>query len=130
MTKSDFVALDDLEAYELMPNSPDPLRYTVLGARDFVLGRVRRLIASVAREEVVYLVVSTAISNFREGKGEERLVPVSWAELVSHRRQVKLPQLSSLAFRRLPLYHPGGTLPEAIDFPQPAPDEIEFWDIA
>lgn len=130
MKSSTFMALDELEEYELLPGAIDPRRFVVLGARDFVLGRVRRLIVSVEREEVAYLVVNTGVSNFRDGKGEERLVPVEWAELVGHRRQVKLPHLSSLGFRRLPVYHPGGAVPAKVDFPQPLPDEIEFWDIA
>jgi hypothetical protein len=127
---ANFVALDELEAYELLPGLADPRRFVVLGARDFILGRVRRLIVDLSKQEVVYLVVNTAMSNFRDGKGEERLVPVAWAELVSHRRQVKLPQLSSPGFRRLPVYHPGGQVPAKVDFPLPLPDEIEFWDIA
>ena len=125
-----FRALDELEDYELDPNRTDPRRFAVLGAHDFVLGRVRRLLVSVERREVVYLVVSTAVSNFKDGKGEERLVPIAWAELVRQRRQVRLPQLSSFGFRRLPLYHPGGPVPAHVDFPQPMPEEIEYWDIA
>jgi hypothetical protein len=127
---SDFLALDDLEAFELVPGNSDPRRFVVLGAHDFVLGRVRRLIVSVTREEVVYLVVNTSMSNFGDGKGEERIVPVAWSELVPHRRQVRLPHLSSLGFRRLPVYHPGGSIPVRVEFPHPLPDEIEYWDIA
>src|ERR1041384_4637400 len=125
-----YQALDELDAYELVPGLSDPRRFVVLGSRDFVLGRVRRLIVDLEREEVLYLVVNTAMSNFRDGKGEERLVPVGWAELLPHRRQVKLPHLSSLGFRRLPVYHPGGQIPAKVEFPLPLPDEIEFWDIA
>jgi hypothetical protein len=125
-----FAALDELEQYELLPGVSDPCRFAVLGRRDFVLGRVRRLIVDLEEQEVAYLVVNTSMSNYRDGKGEERLVPVAWAELISHRGQVKLPHLTSLGFRRLPVYHPGSPIPAKVEFPQPLPDEIEFWDIA
>lgn len=126
----DLIPFDELGGYELAPGATDPMRYAVLGRNDFVFGRVRRLIASAGRGEIVYLVVGTAPSNFRDGRGEERLVPLAWAELNVMRRQVRLPQLSPLAFRRLPLYHPGAALPAEIPFPTPRPDEVEFWDIA
>ncbi|MDB5096977.1 MAG: hypothetical protein JWM80_1398 [Cyanobacteria bacterium RYN_339] len=125
-----FQALDELEHYELVPGLPDPRRFAVLGSHDFVLGRVRRLIVDLEKREVAYMVVNTSMSNFHDGKGEERLVPVGWAELLPGRRQAKLPHLTSLGFRRLPVYHPGGPIPATVDFPLPMPDEIEFWDIA
>lgn len=126
----DLVALDDLGAYELTPDALNPLRFTVVGRADFVLGRVRRLIASISRQEIIYFVVGTTPSNFRDGTIEERLVPLSWADLNPMRRQVRLPQLSPVAFRQLPLYHPGMTFPSEVTFPLPTPDEVEFWDIA
>ena len=126
----DLTPFDELGGYELTPGAVDPMRFAVLGRNDFVLGRVRRLIASASRGEILYLVVGTAPSNFKDGRGEERLVPLAWAELNVMRRQVRLPQLSPLAFRRLPLYHPGAPLPADIPFPTPRPDEVEFWDIA
>ena len=116
MSTQDLIALDSLDAYELIPGHADPRSSVVLGTDDFVLGRVRRLIVSVEREEVVYLVVSTAMSNFTGAKGEERLVPLEWAELIPHRRQVKLPHLSSFGFRRLPVYLPGAALPSRVAF--------------
>jgi hypothetical protein len=125
-----FHALDELETHELLPGSIDPRRFAVLGGHDFVLGRVRRLIVDMVKQEVAYMVVNTSMSNFRDGKGEERLVPVAWAELLPQRRQAKLPHLTSLGFRRLPVYHPGGPIPAKVEFPLPLPDEIEFWDIA
>ena len=125
---STFTPLEDLAEYELLPGVINPLMFTVLGAGDFVLGRVRRLIASVERGEVVYLVVNTGVSNYRDAKGEERLVPVAWTDFLPHRRQVRLPQLSPVGFRHLPLYHPGGTIPAQIDFPKPLPDEVAYWD--
>jgi hypothetical protein len=128
--KHRFAALEELEDHELLPGITDPRRFAVLGARDFVLGRVRRLIVDLEKQEVAYLVVNTSMSNYRDGKGEERLVPVGWAELVGHRRQAKLPHLTSMGFRRLPVYHPGSPIPGKVEFPQPLPDEIEFWDIA
>ena len=125
-----FVPLDELAHYELAPGSTDPLRFVVVGRNDFVFGRVRRLIAAPARGEIIYLVVGTAPSNFRDARGEERLLPLAWAELNAMRRQVRVPQLSPMAFRRLPLYHPGGAVPAEVVFPLPRPDEVEFWDIA
>lgn len=125
-----FVPFDELRDYELAPQAVDPTLYLVVGRDGFVFGRVRRLIARRDLGEIVYLVVTTSPSNFREGRGEERLLPLAWAELAPMRAQVQVPQLSPLAFRRLPLYRPGASLPTAIPFPRPTPEEVEFWDIA
>lgn len=125
-----FVPFDELPDFELDPKAVDPMRYLVIGRNAFVFGRVKRMIARPDLGEIVYLVVQTSPSNFREGRGEERLLPLSWCEFVPTRAQVKLPQLSPLAFRRLPLYEAGADLPAEIPFPRPTPEEIEFWDIA
>jgi hypothetical protein len=112
-----------------VPGTEDPTRYAVIGARDFVLGTVTRLIVDTQTDQIAYLVVNTRISNFREGRGEDRLVPVGWSELVGSRRQVRLPHLAWYAFRQLPLYLDGAPLPEQIEFPRPFEDE-DLRDIA
>lgn len=128
--RPDLTTLADLQDHELAPGTIDPTQFVVLGLHEFVLGRVRRLVVSRKRQEVVYLVVSTATSNFRDSLGEERLVPAAWASLVPHRRQAVLPHLTPMGFRCLPIYHAGGTIPDQIDFPAPHPDEVAYWDIA
>ena len=125
-----FMPFDELKNFELDPKAVDPTRFLVIGRNEFVLGRVKRLIARTDLGEIAYLVVGTSPSNFREGRGEERLLPVAWVELNPMRAQVQVPQLSPLAFRRLPLYRPGVALPSEIPFPRPTPEEVEFWDIA
>ena len=121
--------LDELTDYELEVDLDDPTQFTVIGAADFVFGRVRRLLVDLDTHEVVYLVVNTRISNYAEGRGEERLVPLAWGELVRMRRQVRLPHLSRFGFARLPLYQPDD-IPEAIDFPTPNPEDPDLRDIA
>lgn len=121
-------ALDELPDYELELGQDDPTQFTVIGAGDFVLGRVRRLLVDLDAREVVYMVVNTRISNFAEGRGEERLVPLAWGELVRCRRQVRLPQLSQFAFARLPHYQPDD-IPESVAFPA-IPDESDWREIA
>lgn len=120
---------DELSEYELEADLNDPTHFTVIGAADFVFGRVRRLLVDLDSNEVVYLVVNTHISNFTEGRGEERLVPLAWGELVRMRRQFRLPHLSRFGFSRLPLYQPDD-IPEAIAFPTPNPEDPDLRDIA
>lgn len=121
--------LDELSDFELETDLNDPTQFTVIGEADFVLGRVQRLLVDLDTQEVVYLVVNTRISNFAEGRGEERLVPLSWGELVRMRRQVRMPQLSRFGFARLPLYQPDD-VPEAIAFPTPLPEDPDLREIA
>jgi hypothetical protein len=121
--------LDELTDYELETDLDDPTHYTVIGAADFVFGRVRRLLVDVDSQEVVYLVVNTRISNYAEGRGEERLVPLAWGELVRTRRQIRLPHLSRFGFLRLPHYQPDD-VPEVIAFPVPNPEDPDLRDIA
>lgn len=127
---SRLICLDELTDYELAPGGEDPTRFTVIGQGDFVLGTVARLIVDPVREEVVYLVVNTRISNFRESRGEERLVPLAWCELMPVRRQARLPQLPWYAFRLLPLFRAEGPLPESIEFPRPFSDDLDLPEIA
>jgi hypothetical protein len=122
-------ALDELTDYELESAVDDPTHYTVVGAADFVLGRVRRLLVDLDANEVLYLVVNTRISNYKEERGEERLVPLAWGELVRTRRQIVLPHLSRFGFKRLPLYQPDA-VPEAVAFPTPNPEDPDLRDIA
>jgi hypothetical protein len=124
-----FVPFDELKEFELDPKAVDPTRFLVVGRNGFVLGRVKGMIASRDLGEIVYLVVATTPSNFREGRGEERLLPLAWVNLAPMRAQVQVPHLAPLAFRRLPIYQPGTALPAAIPFPRPTPEEVEFWDI-
>lgn len=121
--------LDELSDFELETDMNDPTQFTVIGEADFVLGRVQRLLVDLDTQEVVYLVVNTRISNFAEGRGEERLVPLSWGELVRMRRQVRMPQLSRFGFARLPLYQPDD-VPEAIAFPTPLQEDPDLREIA
>jgi hypothetical protein len=121
--------LDELADFELETDHADPTHYAVIGAADFVFGRVRRLLVDLDRQEVVYLVVNTRISNYQEGRGEERLVPLAWGELVRTRRQIRLPHLSRFGFMRLPLYQPDD-IPEHVAFPTPNPEDPDLRDIA
>jgi hypothetical protein len=120
---------DELVDYELESQLHDPTHFTVVGAADFVLGRVRRLLVDLDSNEVVYLVVNTRISNYQDDRGEERLVPLAWGELVRTRRQFVLPHLSRFGFKRLPIYQPEA-IPEAIAFPPPNPEDPDLRDIA
>ena len=49
---------DELSEYELEADLNDPTQFTVIGAADFVFGRVRRLLVDLDTNEVVYLVVN------------------------------------------------------------------------
>lgn len=121
--------IEDLPEFELEHAAHSPMHYAVVGAADFVLGRVRTLLVDTRRHEVAYLVVSTRMAPDAGATAEERLVPLSWVELVHMRRQVRLPHLSRLAFRRLPLYEPGA-VPEAVEFPTPSLEDPDMRDIA
>lgn len=122
--------MDELAAFELELGDENPMHYAVIGASDFVLGRVKGLLVDTRRLEVVHMVVNTCQSTYRDDRGEDRLVPLAWAELVHMRRQVRLPHLSRMGFRQLPLYRPGEDAPEAIDFPAPHADDPDLRDIA
>ncbi|HEY9723795.1 MAG TPA: hypothetical protein V6D47_17420, partial [Oscillatoriaceae cyanobacterium] len=100
------VALETLDSHELMPDHVDPTRFTVVGASDFVLGNVTQLLVDPDRGEVVYFVVNTRLSSYRDGRGEERLLPVAWTTLLPMRRQVRVPRISRYSFRMLPLFDP------------------------
>lgn len=126
----DIRPFDELSDYELELADQDPTQFVMVGASDFVLGRVKRLLVDVETGEVKYLVVNTRDSNYLDGRGEERLVPLAWAELVRNRRQVRVPQLSRYTFRLLPLYRPGEEVPESVDFPRLALEDPDVRDIA
>lgn len=111
------VALDALDSHELTPGHVDPTRFTVIGASDFVLGSVAHLLVDPDRGEVIYLVVNTRLSAYREGRGEERLLPLAWTDLLASRRQVRVPRISRYSFRMLPLYDPSA-IPAQIEFPR------------
>ena len=122
--------LDELPAFELELQDRNPMHYVVVGAADFVLGRVKRLLVDTDRLEVVYAVVNTRLSTYRDDRGEDRLLPLDWAELVHMRRQVRLPHLSRVGFRQLPLYRADEPLPERGDFPAPSLEDPDLRDIA
>lgn len=126
----DIRPFDELTDYELELADHDPTQFGVIGAADFVLGRVTRLLVDVTSGDVLYLVVNTRMSNYTDSRGEERLVPLAWAELIRNRRQVRLPQVSRYTFRLLPLYKAGETVPDAIDFPRLALEDPDVRDIA
>jgi hypothetical protein len=126
----DIRPLDELTHFELELAEHDPTQFAVIGAGDFVLGRVSRLLVDVESNEVLYLVVNTRVSNYQDDRGEERLVPLAWAELVRNRRQVRLPQVSRFAFRMLPVYRAGEPVPDAVEFPRTAFEDLDFREIA
>lgn len=122
--------LDELTAFELELDENNPLHYVVVGAADFVLGRIKRLLVDTERLEVVYVVVNTRQSTYRDDRGEDRLLPLDWGELVHMRRQLRLAHLSRVGFRQLPLYRPDEPLPERIEFPAPSLEDPDLRDIA
>lgn len=126
----DIRPFDELAEYEFELADHDPTQFLVVGASDFVLGRVKRLLVDVETGDVVYLVVNTRDSNYLDGRGDERLVPLAWAELVPSRRQVRLPQVSRYTFRLLPPYRPLEEVPESIDFPRLALEDPDVRFIA
>jgi hypothetical protein len=119
--------VSDLERKSLLTGDLDPYGYFLIGREEFVLGRITGLVLNTKNDEIVYLIINMAYSNFETHKRQEKILPLTWVDLNPRRQQAIINQVSPDMFLVLPTYQSEMMIPQEIPFPARDYPDADDW---